>query len=107
MCLLTLTMTVKPTVCSCLAFTCISELAWGWEDVMWEDAAVLTLFFSLSPRNLSITYNTITNESQSHLLPSQPWACSGRFCLIRKCPPQGTFPWGSLPFSLREENMKA
>lgn len=67
----------------------------------------LTLFFSPSPRNFSITYIIMTINSQSHLLPSQPWVCSGRFCLIRKCPPQGTFPGLSLFFSLNEENMKA
>lgn len=82
--------------------TCISESQW-----LWCDHHTLTLFFSLSPRNFSTTYITMTKNSQSHLLPSQLWVCSGRFCLIRKCPPQGTFPGLSLVFSLSEENMKA
>lgn len=69
--------------------------------------SILTFFFSPSPRNFSITYITMTTKSQSHLFPSQPWAFSGIFCLIRKCPPQGTFPGLSLVFSLSEENIKA
>lgn len=66
-----------------------------------------TLSFSLSPRNFSTIYTIMTKKSQSHLLPSQLWECSGRLCLTRKCPPQGTFPGLSLVFSLSEENMKA
>ena len=73
-----------------------------------KNAATLTLLFSLCPpRNFRIAYSATTNRSQSHLLASQPWACSGRFCLIRKCPPQGAWPWGSLTFPLTEENTKA
>lgn len=67
----------------------------------------LTLLFSPPPRNFRIMYSMTTKKNQSHLLASQPWACSGELCLMRKCPPHGTLPGGSLTGSLGEENMKA
>lgn len=88
---------------------CTTSMSWSLRFLKWQQHGirVLTLLLSLSLRNLRITYSITIKKNQSHLLTSQPEACSGRFCLIRKCPPQGTFPGGSLTFSLREENIKA
>ena len=43
---------------------------------------------------------------QSNVISSQSWACSGRFCQIKKCPLHRTFPWNSSAFSLREVKIK-
>ena len=52
----------------------------------WQAAGVYILLSPLSPANFTVMYINTMKKSQSNMISSQSWACSCRFCWIKKCP---------------------